>query len=213
MSNAVTGADHRNPSLTRALIKRRGAALRLFAVLGMTSIPLAAVAQQGAARRAESPVQTAGIVRVPTAAERAALADAARRDSVVRMARAQLGRRYIFGGTTPSGFDCSGFTRYLMRALNVQLPRTAAEQARVGQEIPRDPARLRPGDILTFGRGSRVTHVGIYIGNGRYVHASSVAGRIVEADLNRRASSLVRAWTGVRRLLAGGDSTASVAAR
>ncbi len=138
--------------------------------------------------------------------------DAVSGDSIARLARSQIGRRYLFGGTDPRrGFDCSGFTRYLMRALNVQLPRTAAEQARVGQEVPRDPTRLRPGDILTFGRGSRVTHVGIYIGNGRYVHASSVAGRIVESDLNRRSSSLVRAWTGVRRLLR--DSTATVAQR
>lgn len=212
MSIAVTGADRINPSLTRALIKRRGAALRLFAVFGMMSIPSAAVAQQGAARRAESPVQTAGIVRAPTAAERAALADAARRDSVVRMARAQLGRRYVWGGTTPSGFDCSGFTKYLMRALGYDVPRTAAQQARVGREVPRDIRFLRPGDLLTFGRGNRITHIGVYVGDGKYIHASSGQGRIVESRLDRPQSHLVRAWAGVRRLLSDPDSASAVAA-
>lgn len=136
------------------------------------------------------------------------------RDSLVALARAQLGRRYLFGGTDPArGFDCSGFTRYLMRALDIQLPRTAQEQAAAGREVPRDPARLRVGDLLTFGRGSRITHVGVYVGDGRYIHASSYAGRIVESRLEQRESSLARAWMGVRRILADGDSTVAVAAR
>jgi len=141
-------------------------------------------------------------------------APSAARDSVAALARAQLGRRYLFGGTDPArGFDCSGFTRYLMRAMGVQLPRTAREQAAAGREVPRDPARLRVGDLLTFGRGGRITHVGVYVGGGRYIHASSYAGRIVESRLDRRESSLVRAWMGVRRLIAEGDTTAAVAAR
>jgi len=137
----------------------------------------------------------------------------ARRDSLVRLARAQLGRRYIFGGTTPAGFDCSGFLKYLMRAAGYELPRTAAEQARAGREVPRDPSKLRPGDLLTFGRGGRVTHVGMYVGNGRFIHASTGSHRIVEAQLDRPASSLVRAWYGVRRFLADDDTATAVAAR
>lgn len=152
----------------------------------------------------------------PTAAPAvlAATETAVERDSLVALARAQLGRRYLFGGTDPNrGFDCSGFTRYLMRALDIQLPRTAQEQAAAGREVPRDPARLRVGDLLTFGRGGRITHVGVYVGDGRYIHASSYAGRIVESRLEQRESSLARAWMGVRRLLAESDSTAAVAAR
>jgi len=148
----------------------------------------------------------------PAVAQRATSRVEARRDSVVRVARAQLGRRYLFGGTTPAGFDCSGFLRYLMRAVGQELPRTAAEQAQAGREIPRDPRLLRPGDLLTFGRGGRVTHVGVYVGNGRFIHASTGSHRIVEADLDRPASHLVRAWYGVRRFLAD-DDTAAVAAR
>ena len=178
------------------MTKPRGTIARaLFCAWAATLplLPVAAAAQQGepAARRIESPEIS--------------------RDSVVRLARAQLGRRYLFGGTTPAGFDCSGFLKYLMRAMGVELPRTAAQQAQAGVEIPRDPRLLRPGDILTFGRGNRVTHVGMYIGDGKYIHASSGAGRIVESRLDRPQSHLVRAGYGVRRFLS--DSTTSVAQR
>jgi cell wall-associated NlpC family hydrolase len=137
----------------------------------------------------------------------------ARRDSVVALARQQIGRRYVFGGTSPTrGFDCSGFTQYLARAFGVSIPRTAAQQAASGQEIPRDRNLLRPGDLLTFGRGNRVTHVGVYVGDGRYVHASSGRGEITESSLDRPQSSLVRAWLGVRRVFgAEADSAAALA--
>lgn len=131
-------------------------------------------------------------------------------DSAVALARRQLGIRYVFGGTTPErGFDCSGLLQYTMRALGVQLPRTAAEQARAGRAIPRDTSQLRPGDLLTFGRSGRVTHVGMYVGGGRFIHASTGSRRITESRLDRPQSSLVRAWYGVRRLFS--DSTATVA--
>jgi cell wall-associated NlpC family hydrolase len=153
-----------------------------------------------------------GVAQQPSAG--ASASRTAGSDSLVALARAQLGRRYLFGGTDPDrGFDCSGFTRFLMRALDVQLPRTASEQASAGREVPRDPARLRVGDLLTFGRGGRITHVGVYVGGGRYIHASSYAGRIVESRLDRRESSLVRAWMGVRRLIAEGDTASALAAR
>lgn len=131
------------------------------------------------------------------------------RDSLVAIARAQVGTRYIRGGTSPeSGFDCSGLVRYVMSALHVSLPRTAAQQARSGLAVARDTAGLRPGDLLTFGRGKRgVSHIGIYIGGGRYVHASSGSGRVIESTIDRPQSPLIRAWKGVRRVVAGSDSS------
>ncbi|MFL5538694.1 MAG: C40 family peptidase [Longimicrobiaceae bacterium] len=181
-----------------------GTGLRALACAALLALPATLKAQEGI-RTWEAP--RAAI------AQRAGTRVEARRDSVVQLARAQLGRRYLFGGTTPAGFDCSGFLKYLMRAAGVELPRTAAEQARAGREIPRDPSQLRPGDLLTFGRGGRVTHVGMYVGNGRFIHASTGSHRIVEANLDRPASSLVRAWYGVRRLLADDDTATAVAAR
>ena len=131
------------------------------------------------------------------------------RDSIVTVARSQIGTRYRFGGTTPkAGFDCSGFVRYVLGALQVMLPRTAAQQAKLGATVPKDTTRLRPGDLLTFGRGGRVTHIGIYVGNGRYVHASPTAGRVIETSLARTESPLVKIWRGGVRLLADRDTTA-----
>ena len=128
------------------------------------------------------------------------------RDSLVIVARSQIGTRYRYGGTTPSGgFDCSGFVRYVLSAIQLALPRTAAQQAELGATIPKDTTRLRPGDLLTFGRGGRVTHIGIYVGNGRYVHASRTAGRVIETSLERTESPLVKIWRGGRRLLAERD--------
>ena len=127
------------------------------------------------------------------------------RDSAVSRARAQVGKRYRFGGESPrSGFDCSGLVRYVMAAVGVGLPRTSWQQASVGLPVAKDTSELRPGDLLTFGRGKRVSHVGIYVGNGRYIHASSKGGRVMESPLNRPPSPKIKRWLGVRRLV--GDS-------
>lgn len=129
------------------------------------------------------------------------------RDSIVAVARAQIGTRYRFGGQSPDGgFDCSGLVRYVLAALKVALPRTAAQQATLGAAVDKDTTRLRPGDLLTFGRSDRVTHIGIYVGDGRYVHASPTAGRVIETSLARTRSPLVKSWRGGRRVLADGEA-------
>ncbi len=128
------------------------------------------------------------------------------RDSVVSMARGQIGTRYTLGGTTPNrALDCSGLVRYVMSALNVILPRTARQQATVGREIPKDLASLKPGDLLTFGRGKSISHIGIYVGNSRMVHASTSKRQVIETTLTGR-SPLIRQWKGVRRVVDGSVS-------
>ena len=136
------------------------------------------------------------------------------RDSVVALAKAQLGKRYRYGGKTPErGFDCSGLVQYIMAALNLDVPRTARLQAKAGQEVVRDTSQLLPGDLLTFAKPKKgVSHVGIYIGDGKFIQASSVAGRVVESSINRTPSRLVKAWRGARRFLAFDDTTSSAVA-
>jgi cell wall-associated NlpC family hydrolase len=131
--------------------------------------------------------------------------------SLIERARSQLGTRYVFGGTKPGqALDCSAFARFAMQALGISLPRTAAQQAHIGTPVPRDRAMLRPGDLLTFGRGSRVSHVGIYLGEGRFIHASVTSGRIIETTIERNGR-LFRRWQGARRLIANGDSSTTLA--
>ncbi|MFL5579151.1 MAG: C40 family peptidase [Gemmatimonadaceae bacterium] len=187
-------------------------------VFGAASAALAATAGKAAAQVVpdELPpyvvppgvLETAEIV--PSADSTLAARVTARtvRDSLVRAARAQIGKRYRYGGVRPeTGFDCSGLVRYVMNALSIELPRTAREQAKAGHdlEIPRDTAELRPGDLLTFGR-KRTSHIGIYVGEGRFVHASTKAGKVIESKLENPQSSLIRKWRGVRRLVVTGDN-------
>jgi len=126
------------------------------------------------------------------------------RDSiVVSLARTTVGSPYAPGGASlDRGFDCSGLVRHIMTALNVDVPRTSSQQAILGAPVARDTSALRPGDVLAFSLAKRgVSHVGVYIGDGRYVHASSVAGRVIESRLDRPRASLVKDWRGARRVL------------
>jgi cell wall-associated NlpC family hydrolase len=123
------------------------------------------------------------------------------RDSVVARARGQIGTRYKLGGTTPNrALDCSGLVKVVMSAFNVILPRTARQQATVGEEIPKDLAALQPGDLLTFGKGKNISHIGIYVGDGRMVHASTSKRQVIETTMNPR-SPLIKQWKGVRRVV------------
>jgi cell wall-associated NlpC family hydrolase len=95
-------------------------------------------------------------------------------DSVVATAAATMGTAYRLGGTTTEGFDCSGLIQYAYAQHGVSLPRVSADQARAGEKVDRNLSALEPGDILTFSStGGPVTHVGLYVGEGRFIHSAS----------------------------------------
>lgn len=94
------------------------------------------------------------------------------------------GTRYRLGGNDRSGIDCSGFTSMLYRTLyNMQLPRTARDQYQSARSI--DPSELREGDLVFFTSGNSITHVGFYLQNNKFVHASTSEG-VTISDLNDR---------------------------
>jgi cell wall-associated NlpC family hydrolase len=97
------------------------------------------------------------------------------REALTEYAKYFKGGRYIWGGTTPTGFDCSGYVQYLYKKQGINLPRTALEQSKVGTDVSIN--ELKKGDLLFFltdkKRKIPITHVGIYIGNGEFIHAAS----------------------------------------
>lgn len=106
-------------------------------------------------------------------------ADPAAANAVLMRAIGLVGTPYRYGGNTPeSGFDCSGLVNYVFRdMLDLSLPRTSRELAKLqGPKIA--PERLAAGDLVFFGSGGEVSHVGIYVGEGRFVHAPSTGGTV-----------------------------------
>lgn len=97
---------------------------------------------------------------------------AAQVESVVDEALSLLGTPYRYGGTTPAGFDCSGFTGYVYRnAVGMELPRSAAAQSGVAESVSLDEAQR--GDLVFWGGCGGVYHTGIYLGDGEYIHAAA----------------------------------------
>lgn len=104
--------------------------------------------------------------------------------TVLRRALALLGTPYRWGGTSENGFDCSGLVGYVFKtALGIELPRVSREMANSGEQIER--AALNAGDLVFFSRrGKRVDHVGIYVGNGQFVHAPRTGKDVMVSSLD-----------------------------
>lgn len=109
-------------------------------------------------------------------------------EQIVDYAKSLLGVKYVYGGTCPeTGFDCSGFTRYVFEKFGIRLDRVAADQAKQGSEISQD--QLIPGDLVfsdTNGGNNGINHVGIYIGDGKFINAASgsTSGKVVISSLS-----------------------------
>ncbi len=122
--------------------------------------------------------------------------------SVVETALEAMGTPYRWGGSDANGYDCSGLIQWAYGQHGIVLPRTSRDQARTGMARDRSTAALLPGDILTFSQGGGVSHVGLYVGGGQFIHSSSAGVRLsslVADDPDSRWWQ--QRWVGVRRIL------------
>jgi len=107
---------------------------------------------------------------------------------IIELAKQKLGKRYVWGAVGQRNtFDCSGLTSYVCKANGIHIPRRAIEQSKYGKYVSR--SELKPGDLVFFDtskhRKGYVNHVGIYIGNGKFIHASSAKKKVVITSLNK----------------------------
>ena len=163
----------------------------------------------GAQTQAEDATIPADAVKPPTEEELAEVARAAEsaagepaeeslKDRVIRVAERMLSTPYRWGGETLKGLDCSAYVRKVFAYLGLELPRSAREQFREGVQV--DKAELSTGDLVFFRTYAKYpSHVGIYLGDNRFIHASSLA-RKVKID-NIEAPYYVRRFIGAKRLL------------
>ena len=105
------------------------------------------------------------------------------RRELMKIAHQSIGTRYKWGGRTPQeGFDCSGLMQYSYKQIGIKIPRTAAKQRDASRRLSR--SQLKPGDMIFFKTGRRSNHVGIYAGNGEFIHASSGSHRVKKERLD-----------------------------
>jgi cell wall-associated NlpC family hydrolase len=141
-----------------------------------------------------SPAKAPSLGGKPSAVAAAVAAGSA---SPADIAASLIGDRYVVGGESPrQGFDCSGLTSYVFSKAGAELPRNSREQFRQGQPVDRQD--LRKGDLVFFGKKS-VHHVGIYAGDGNFIHAATTAGQVHVSSLDDPAWS--RLYAGARRVL------------
>jgi cell wall-associated NlpC family hydrolase len=115
-----------------------------------------------------------------------------------------MGQPYKWGGTGDNGgFDCSGLIQYAYAQHGITLPRRSADQAKAGRAVAKRVDALAPGDILTFARsGTRISHVGLYLGDGRFIHSASkgVQVSVLSAE-DPYGRWWWKRWMGARRVV------------
>ncbi len=116
--------------------------------------------------------------------------------AIVNEASKYIGVRYVYGGTTPSGFDCSGLVQYVCRKVGISVNRTSRSQYSNGVAVAKSD--LQPGDLVFFSKGSSISHVGIYAGNGQVIHAPSPGKRVCYIALDKICS--YSRYVGARRV-------------
>jgi cell wall-associated NlpC family hydrolase len=178
----------------------------IWVVLALLVLPFAARAEETVMSKAGIvPQQSLSATLTPDASEPTPQRGwSAQAEELILRAVAMLGVNYRYGGNSPEkGFDCSGFVRHVFGdALGITLPRNVYEQSRTGAPIA--SAQLRPGDLVFFNTLRRsFSHVGIYLGNNRFIHAPRTGQSVRIAKLNQ--SYWAQRFNGARRVLAAAN--------
>lgn len=119
---------------------------------------------------------------------------------IVDYSKKFLGVKYVWGGASPNGFDCSGLVKYVYNHFGIKVNRVAADQAKQGEKVAKED--LKPGDLVFFdtdGGMNYINHVGIYAGDGKFVEASSGRSRVIVMDMDKGFYS--RVYMGAKRML------------
>jgi peptidoglycan endopeptidase LytE len=190
-------AEEPSPGAQLALADPQGSAPHLGAWKPPTEAELA-----GLARGAKASDTGLPSVGVAAAVPETPAAEASIKDRLLRVARRMLAVPYRFGGTTLWGLDCSGFVQKTFAFLDLDLPRSAREQYREGEKVAK--ADLSPGDLVFFRTYAKYpSHVGIYLGDNRFVHASSRDRKVTVESLD--TPYYLKRYIGAKRLLFEGD--------
>jgi len=116
--------------------------------------------------------------------------------ALVREAEKYLGVKYVYGGSSPSGFDCSGLVQYSCRKVGISVGRSSRDQFKNG--VPVSKSDLQPGDLVFFAKGGTISHVGIYVGNGQMIHSPQTGKTVCYTSINSTSRS--RSYAGARRV-------------
>lgn len=132
-----------------------------------------------------------------TSSSQSASVGSAGGSKLVAQASKYIGTKYVYGGTSPSGFDCSGLVQYSLRKLGVSIARSSSAQYGYGVAVSK--SNLQPGDLVFFSRGGGISHVAIYAGNGQVIHAPRAGKTVCYQSLSSLTGSLK--YVGARRVL------------
>ncbi len=163
-----------------AVVATTTAAAALLTVLPASTVAAAPAAPAPVSARAAAPVAVP-VTPAAAVAPAPAAVPTATTTSAMNNALSKIGSPYRYGAAGPTAFDCSGLVNWAFRGAGVALPRTSRAQSAVGTPVAK--ADLRPGDLVFFYRP--VSHVGIYIGDGKIVHASNRKSPVKISDINR----------------------------
>lgn len=145
----------------------------------------------------KSTTSTTSSKAAPTTSSTTKSPTSTKASAIIGTAKQYIGVKYVWGGTTPSGFDCSGYMKYVYAKHGITLPRVSRDQYNVGQPV--SYSNLKPADLVFFSLdGDKVTdHVGMYIGSGQFIHASSTKGVMISTMSSYWKSK----YLGARRVL------------